>query len=285
MQRLLLTGSSGFIGSQILSEFSKDYIIFITSRNKKKKFFKNKNITEINFQNYDELNRKLKKIKIDTVVHSATYYVKNHTYKDIKKLVESNILFGNIILENTEIMQVKKFINFSTVWENYNGKKDNLFNLYSAYKKSFSFLIKYYQKKYSKVNFYNLMISDTFGKSDKRKKIINVIRQNYIDNKTTSIISKNLYLNLLNISDIINAIRLILKKKIKSGTYLLKNKNNFCIDKLIGEFNKNSEKKIKIRWLSEKIIKEKIFYFKKLKYWKSENSNIQQISEIIRTII
>ena len=129
------------------------------------------------------------------------------------------------------------------------------------------------------------MISDTFGKSDKRKKIINVIRQNYIDNKTTSIISKNLYLNLLNISDIINAIRLILKKKIKSGTYLLKNKNNFCIDKLIGEFNKNSEKKIKIRWLSEKIIKEKIFYFKKLKYWKSENSNIQQISEIIRTII
>ena len=283
MQRLLLTGSTGFIGSQILSEFSKDYIIFITSRNKKKKYFKSKNINEINFQNYDELNRNLKKIKIDVIIHCATHYVKNHTYKDIKKLVESNILFGNIILENIERMQVKKIINFSTVWENYNGKKDNLFNLYATYKKSFSFLIKYYQKKHPKANFYNLMISDTFGKSDKRKKIINVIRQNYKDNKTTSIASKKLYLNLLNISDITNAIRLIVEKKIKSGTYLLKNKNNFRIDKVIKEFNKNSKKKIKIRWLSKKTINEKIFDFKKLKHWKPENSNIQKISELIKT--
>ena len=283
MQRLLLTGSSGFIGSQILSEFSKDYIIFITSRNKKKKYFKSKNINEINFQNYDELNRNLKKIKIDVIIHCATHYVKNHTYKDIKKLVESNILFGNIILENIEQMHVKKIINFSTVWENYNGKKDNLLNLYAAYKKSFSILLKYYEKKYLKVNFYNLMISDTFGKSDKRKKIINVIRKNYRENKSTSIISRNLYLNLLNISDIINAIRLILKKKIKSGTYLLKNKNNFCINKVIREFNKNTKKKIKIRWLSKKTINEKIFDFNKLKHWKPENSNIQKISELIKT--
>jgi nucleoside-diphosphate-sugar epimerase len=283
MQRLLLTGSSGFIGSQILREFSKDYKIFITSRDKKKKIFSNKNITEIKFKNYDELNLKLKKIKIDTIVHCATHYIKSHKYNDIKKFVESNILFGNVILENIELMQVKKFINFSTVWENYNGKKDNLFNLYSAYKKSFSIILKYYQKKYYKVNFYNLMISETFGKSDKRKKIINVLRQNYRDNKTTSIVSKKLYLNLLNITDIVNAISLIVKKKIKSGTYLLKNKNNFRIDEVIREFNKNSKKKIKIRWLSKKTINEKIFDFKKLKHWKPENSNIQKISELIKT--
>lgn len=283
MQRLLLTGSTGFIGSQILREFSKDYIIFITRRNKKKIIFNNKNIAEIQFKNYDELNLKLKKLKIDTIIHCATHYVKSHKYNDIKKFVESNILFGNVILENIELMQVKKFINFSTVWENYNGKKDNLFNLYSAYKKSFSIILKYYQKKYYKVNFYNLMISETFGKSDKRKKIINVIRQNYRDNKTTSIVSKKLYLNLLNISDITNAISLIMKKKIKSGTYLLKNKNNFRLDKVIREFNKNSRKKIKIRWLSKKIINEKIFDFKKLKHWKPENSNIQKISELIKT--
>ena len=39
----------------------------------------------------------------------------------------------------------KKFINFSTVWENYNGKKDNFFNLYSVYKKNFSNIMKYYE--------------------------------------------------------------------------------------------------------------------------------------------
>jgi hypothetical protein len=36
MLKLLLTGSTGFIGSNILSEISKDCIVFITSRKKKK---------------------------------------------------------------------------------------------------------------------------------------------------------------------------------------------------------------------------------------------------------
>ena len=50
MQRLLLTGSTGFIGSQILSEFSKDYIIFITSRNKKKNILKVKILMKLTFK-------------------------------------------------------------------------------------------------------------------------------------------------------------------------------------------------------------------------------------------
>jgi nucleoside-diphosphate-sugar epimerase len=279
MLKLLLTGSTGFIGSNILSEISKECKVFITSR--KKKNSKNKNITEINFRNYDELNLKLKKIRVDAIIHCATHYVRNHTYADIKKLAESNILFGNVILENIKQMKVKKVINFSTVWENHNGKKDNFLNLYAAYKKSFSILIKYYEKKNPKVNFYNLMISDTFGKLDKRKKIINVIRQNYRDNKITTIISKNLYLNLINIIDIISAIKLILKRKIRSGTYLLKNKNNFHIHDAIRKFNKKLKKKIKIRWLSKKNIRYGIYDFKKLKYWEPKHSNIQNIIEFI----
>ena len=180
-------------------------------------------------------------------------------------------------------MKVKKIINFSTVWENHNGKENNFLNLYAAYKKSFRILIKYYEKKNPKVNFYNLMISDTFGKLDKRKKIINVVRQNYRDNKTTTIISKNLYLNLLNIVDLISAIKLIIKKKIKSGTYLLKNKNNFNINDVIQEFNKKLKKKIKIKWLSKKIIRYAVYDFKKLKYWEPKHSNIQNIIEHIKT--
>ena len=92
----------------------------------------------VNFSNYNELDRKLNKIKVDVVIHCASHYVKNHTNKDIKKFVDSNILLGNIILENLEQMGVKKFINLSTVWENYNASKDDVFNLYSAYKKCFS---------------------------------------------------------------------------------------------------------------------------------------------------
>ena len=281
MKKILLTGSTGFIGSQLLNELSKDYIIYITLRTKTKKIIKNNNIVKIFFDNYETLNKKLKKLKVNTVIHCATHYVKNHNFEDLKKLSNSNILFGNVILENLEVMGVKKFINFSTVWENYNGKKDNYFNLYSVYKANFSKIKYFYKKKLNDISFFNLTISDTFGKNDKRIKIINLLKNNYKKNIQTKIISKNLYLNLLNIVDINNAVILILKHKYKSGSYLLANKTDFKISLIIKKINNISKKKIKVKWLSNKVIKEKIYKYNVLKKWKPFNSKIQDIINVI----
>ena len=176
MKKILLTGSTGFIGSEIFKHLNSNYKFYITLRKRIKNIKKNKNIALISFKDHDELNKKLKKIKIDYIIHCATHYVKKHKFNDLSKLAESNILFGNVILENVNNMKVKKFINFSSVWENYNGSKDNYFNLYSAYKRGFSNLFNYYQKNLTKTKFYNLFVSDTFGELDKRPKIINVLK-------------------------------------------------------------------------------------------------------------
>jgi nucleoside-diphosphate-sugar epimerase len=281
VKKILLTGSTGFIGSELLKSLSKENIIYVTIRTKNKKIKKNKNIREIYFYNFSKLNNKLRKIKVDTVIHCATHYIKDHRIDDLKKLSDSNILFGNIILENLEVMNVKKFINFSTVWENYNGKKDNYYNLYSVYKKCFSNLVNFYEKRFKKVKFFNLIISDTFGKSDKRTKIINILKTNFKKNITTKIVSKNLFINLLNVTDINNAIKLILNDLSKPGSYLLKNKKDYLISDVINKINKNSVKKIKIIWLSKKIIKDKIYKYKNLKNWKPHNSKIEHLVKVI----
>ena len=281
MKNILLTGSTGFIGSEILKYLSNYNKVYITVRKKYKINSNNKNINKIYFNSYKNLSYKIKKLKIDTVVHCATHYVKNHNFEDIKELSESNILFGNIILENLKIMKVKKFVNFSTVWENYDGKKDNCYNLYSAYKAGFGKIISFYKKENKNIKFLNLVISDTFGLRDKRKKLVNLLKINYKRNLVTKVISKNLYINLLNVIDIVSAIKLILKKKYKSDTYILKNQNNFKIYDIIKKIEKYSQKKIKVKWLSNKIIKEKIYKFKTLKGWKPKNSNIKDIIRII----
>ena len=229
------------------------------------------------------MNSKLRKIQADTVIHCATHYVKYHNINDINKLSNSNILFGNIILENLAKMKVKNFINFSTVWENYDGIKDNYFNLYSVYKRNFSNLLKYYEKSSSNINFYNLFISDTFGKTDKRPKIINVLKKNYKKNLITKIISSKLYLNLLNIEDIINSISVVLKNKNKPGHYNLVNNKNYSILQIINTINKKNNKKIKIKWLSNKQIKERIFKNKKLIGWTPKNSTIDDIVGVIKS--
>ena len=281
MKNILLTGSTGFIGSELLKYLSNYNKVYITVRKKYKINSNNKNINKIYFNSHKNLSYKIKKLKIDTVVHCATHYVKNHNFEDIKELSESNILFGNIILENLKIMKVKKFVNFSTVWENYDGKKDNCYNLYSAYKAGFGKIISFYKKENKNIKFLNLVISDTFGLGDKRKKLVNLLKTNYKRNLVTKVISKNLYINLLNVKDIVSAIKLILKKNYKSDTYILKNKNNFKIYDIIKKIEKYSQKKIKVKWLSNKIIKEKIYKFKTLKGWKPKNSDIKDIIRII----
>jgi len=280
VKKILLTGSTGFIGSELLTDLSKNHKIYIVLR-KNKKILKNKNVTKIIYNDFKSLNSKLSKLKINTIIHCATHYVKKHKFDDIQKLNVSNILFGNVILENLKLMQVKTFINFSTVWENYDGKKGNYFNLYSAYKDSFLNIINYYKKKYYKVKFLNLVISDTFGLNDKRKKIINILKTNYKKKINTKIISKNLYINLLNVIDVKNAINLILKGNYMSGTYSLQNNRSFKIDDIIENVNKYKNQKIKIEWLSNKILKEKTYRFKPLKNWKPYNSKIKDIVKII----
>lgn len=280
---ILLTGCTGFIGSNILNKFKDSNKIYIILRNKKKnKFFKKKNINIINFKDYNDLSTKVSKIKAELVIHAATHYAKSHNKKDIKKFSDSNILLGNILLENLKSMSTKKFINFSTIWEDYNGIKNNHFNLYSAYKKAFSYILNYYQKKLKDIKFYELMLSDTFGENDKRPKIINVLRKNYKKNIKTNIVSKNLFINLLNVEDVVNAVYLIHKEKIKPEKYLLKNKTETNIKEIIKKLNKKNEKKIKVNWLSRKLIKEKSLSYKKLKSWKPCKSNISDVISIIK---
>ena len=241
-----------------------------------------KNVKVINFKNYEILHSKLKKIKVDIVIHCATHYTKVHEFSDIKKFCNSNLLLGNIILENLNNMKVSKFINFSTVWEDDNAKKNNIKNLYAAYKKSFSIILNFYKKNIKKVKFYELMILDTFGKNDHRKKIINTLKLNYQKKKTTKIISKNLYVNLLNISDIISAINLILKRSIIPKKYLLKNKSDTKISDLVKTFNKWNKKQLKVKWNSNSLVKSRIYPYDKLKGWKPSNSNIKDVIDYIK---
>ncbi len=282
MPNILLTGATGFIGSNILKAIKLNNKVFVLQRlNSKIIINKSKNIKILKFKDYNSLSNKLKKIKVNTIIHCATHYKKKHSNKDIFKFVESNIMLGNIILENIKILNAKQFINFSTTWEDIDNKENNPKNLYAAYKKSFNCIIQYYKKSFPNINFIDLMIVDTFGENDKRQKLINTLRKNYNQKKITKIISKKLYLNLINVEDIVSAVKIILKNKIQPGKYILKNTNYLNIFNLVEYINKSNSNKIKVKWLSNSLIKDKILKYKKLNYWNPKKSNIENIKNLI----
>ena len=279
MQNILITGSSGFIGSNILLNIFNKHNIYITSRSKIS--IKLKELKVIHYKNHLDLNKKLKKIKIDIIIHCGTHYVKNHNVSDINKLTLANIEFGVILLENLKSMGVKKFINFSTVWQNYNGKQDIAYNLYSAFKLSYSKILDYYIGKFSFIRFYNLFISDTYGENDNRSKIINLIKQNIRNKKKIRIVSKKLSINLLNVKDIVAAVRIIVDKNVKPGKYNVTNNKNIKIYNLVKKIKKVKKIKNLIKFENNSFKKDRIFYYKKLPGWQPRYSSFKDLIRFV----
>ena len=266
---IVITGTSGFIGYEFLKfALNEKYKVIDILRHKNRKNRKlnslrrqnKKNYKSIFFSKYNELEKKLKKIKVDYFVNFATLYINNHHFRNINNLVESNILFPTIIYDLV-CFKAKKIINFGTMMQHENSIKFNSKNLYAATKNSFEMISNYYLKLNNNTKFYNLNFYESYGLNDGRKKLIPTLIKNYKKDRTTIIFSKNLELNILHISDLIKAIEVIIKSNIKSGSYCLKQKKNTKIKKLINNINKNLKRKLKIKYLNNnasKIIKNKL---------------------------
>ena len=147
--------------------------------------------------------------------------------------------------------------------EHLDSKIYNPLNLYASSKKSFQDVIMFYKNKYKNIKFYNIKLYETFGPNDKRKKIIPLLIKNYKTKKKIILNSKELKLNFISVYDVCLGIKILLEKKIKSDTYLMKAKKNTKILNLIKMLN--LEKNVTYLNIKQKNFK---FKFKMIPNWK-----------------
>lgn len=237
-----------------------------------------KQIFPIFYNDIYEIKNKLTNCKIDYVIHCATHYIKKHDHNDIENIIKSNVLFSTILLDAVVNIKIKKFINLGTVWQHFNDTKNLAFNLYAATKQSFECIFNYYKKQYTKIKFYNILLTDTFGANDKRKKLVPALLKNFKNKNQNKInIPKNLSMNLVKINEVTKCLNILLKNNSKSNNYVIKSKQDVKIFDLINFLNDNLEKKIKVNWLKNT----KNYKIVKLKNLLDKDNNInKQILEL-----
>ena len=253
-KNILITGASGFIGGYVLDNCLKNnFNVYAIFRNSKKNVsfarkYKKK-IFPIFYNNIYQIKNKLINCKIDYVIHCATHYIKKHAHNDIENIIKSNVLFSTILLDAIVNIKIKKFINLGTVWQHFNDTKNLAFNLYAASKQSFECIFNYYKDQYKKIKFYNVLLTDTFGVNDKRKKLVPILVKNYKNKDKNKInIPKNLTMNLVNVNEVTNCLNILLKNNFESNNYVIKSNQDVKIFDLINFLNDKLEKKIKINW-------------------------------------
>ena len=277
-KKILITGSSGFIGYIFLKDaLKKNYFVvdILRTKNKKnrkllrlKKLFP-KSYKSVFFSKKSDIDKKLKNENFDLMINFATLYKNSHLNSEISKFIDSNITFPSVILDVIS-NKLKKFINFGTMMQHLDGVNHAPKNFYASTKSSFEMILNYYAFKNKKMRFYNLKLYESFFENDHRQKLIPTLFKNFKNNKITNINSKNLELNIIHANDIINAIYTIIKHNVKSGSYCLKSHKNVKIKSLIKSINKNSQKKIKIKFLQNRPIKPQKSFLKILPKWKPD---------------
>ena len=260
-KKLLITGSTGFLGSNLIKKLiKKKYFIICLVRNKSNfeniKYFTKRRY--IKFFNYEKKN--LRKVfldyRIDGEIHCATNYGLNVTSS--QEIIDSNLIFPLKILELSAKSGVKFFINSDTIL-------NKNISEYTLSKNQFNEWLKLYSKQ---IKCCNVKLEHFYGPGDNKTKfVINLILSFLSRKKNINFTPGNQKRDFIYIDDVVEAFI-----KILDFTFY----NNFDFE----EFEVGTQKYLQLKKFV-KIVKkltknyETNLNFGALKYRKNEKMNIK----------
>lgn len=142
----------------------------------------------------------------DVVVHLASLFIVHHQQSQVAELVQSNILFGALLLEAMSACTVRSFVNAGSFWQHYQGEAYNPANLYAATKQAFADILRYYVEAHG-IRAVTLELPDTYGPNDPRRKIVNILIDGARSGKSVGLTKGEQILDLVHVDDVVEAIR------------------------------------------------------------------------------
>jgi nucleoside-diphosphate-sugar epimerase len=206
-QTILLTGITGFLGSNLAFKLVEcGYNVIGIKRKTSQltrienilKLISLYNIEDVNFTNIFKDNP-----EISTVIHTATTYGRNN--ESPIEIFESNTSFPLMILDAASNAGVRKFINTDTILDKY-------LNLYSLSKNHLFEWGKFYSMN-NKIAFVNMKLEHFYGPNDEEIKFTSNIIKNCILNTPEINLTPGLQLrDFIYIDDVVDAYLIVIEK-------------------------------------------------------------------------
>ncbi|MFZ7131949.1 MAG: NAD-dependent epimerase/dehydratase family protein [Eubacteriales bacterium] len=256
MKRAIVTGATGFVGSNLCKYLiDNNWEVSIISRPSSDYTNINCVLNKVQLFEYDGNIEKLisffKEKEADVVFHLASLFIAEHESNQINELVDSNIKFGLHILEAMKESSTKQLINTGTSWQHYHTNEYNPVDLYAATKQAFESLIQYYTEA-ENIRCITLKLFDTYGESDTRPKLINLLHKFADENKELNMSPGEQVLDLVHVDDVVRAFVKACEYLVEHGTkyeeFGVGSRTPIQLKDLIDKFELVTGKNLNIIW-------------------------------------
>ena len=253
--KLLVTGSTGFIGTHLVNRLLKDgHEVHCILRPAHRDIIQKGTKTFVYNGKIEELIAYMKDREINGILHLASLFLAQHKSEQVSELINSNVLFGTSLLEAAAQSGVKWFINTGTFWQHYQNQPYAPVNLYSATKQAFEDVATYYREMFP-INFVTLKLSDTFGPGDKRKKIFAIWLEHAKSKEPLEMSAGEQLIDISFIENVIDAYVALIDVAAKDSNRLLNGKSfavksaqRMSLKDLAELFQKVTGTKLNINW-------------------------------------
>lgn len=254
---ILVTGSSGFVGTHLCARLRKEHNVFYLARphNPMQDPGANGNVFFFANNNIGALMLFLRQNKIEGIIHLASLYLQSHQEKDIPDLIQSNVYLGTAILEAASKAGVKWFINTGTIWQNYNVPNySNQYcpvNLYAATKQAFMDVAKFYSET-TDIQICTLKLCDTYGPNDTRRKIYALFEENAQTGELLKMSAGEQKMDILHIDDVVEGFvhlaNMLHGNEPLDNEYVLTSGHQLTLRELATEYERKHNVKLNIEW-------------------------------------
>lgn len=250
--KFIITGTSGYIGSELCRYLrNKSHSVFEINRISEKNSY---DIYSINSLSNTIINE-----KPDIIIHLAALFLVDHGIDEIEKLIDANIKIGANLLEAMRIANCNKIITVGTSWEYFNSNDFTPVNFYAATKYAFHNIAKYYFDAHD-INIMNLILYDTYGGFDKRKKLIPFLMASIRENIPLNMSVGTQKMFLTHIQDVCLAFEIAAEILVSKNTtsylrYSIRGQNAIQIKeivKIVADFNHEYSAQVSFGVLKER---------------------------------
>jgi len=269
--KILITGGSGYLGTNILDRFKNHTTEFIVPvrqiKNVQKDFLNTKNFHIYHYRDVSDFERVMVEHEPEFIIHCACDYGKN---SHLANIIESNISFGSLITESIINNRLNTtFININSAIQTENSH-------YSITKKQFSDFLKDFSCKHPSIRIVDLFLNNLYG-GIKDKSIVKKITCAILSNNNKFFINSGIHVrDFIEISDFLNIIEKLLSIDIKIlpaySRFKIESGEKFSIAQLVKMVENNLSMNKNI------IIKQGI------KNYQNLGSEIKDISELLGEI-